>query len=202
MGNQKMFVSLIFPLIKIVGVLTFSLCEHLHVIKLLIAFNPYLSFVVSFFVLPVASSRRKQSHGFILFIRYEKVCFILPFLSLLVFLALLTVKLTIQVLGLSKEQLAARQVDFIDIAIPGKDCWSYLVGSCSMDFSKFKSSRTGRGPFPEGWQVGIFYMYHFCSYFCLMELWFVSFSVSSWQSPHIYYLIFTRGVYWAENESF
>ncbi|KAB1226133.1 Phosphatidylinositol transfer protein 1 [Morella rubra] len=43
------------------------------------------------------------------------------------------------VLGLSKEQLAARQVDFIDIAIPqGKDCWSYLVGSCSMDFSKFK----------------------------------------------------------------
>ncbi|KAF5470665.1 hypothetical protein F2P56_011163 [Juglans regia] len=54
--------------------------------------------------------------------------------------------------GLTKEQLAARQVEYIDIAIPGKDCWSYLVGNCSIDFSKFKSERTGRGPLAKGWQ--------------------------------------------------
>ncbi|XP_040993272.1 phosphatidylinositol transfer protein 1-like isoform X2 [Juglans microcarpa x Juglans regia] len=54
--------------------------------------------------------------------------------------------------GLSKEQLAARQVEYIDIAIPGKDCWSYLVGNCSIDFSKFKSARIDRGPLPKGWQ--------------------------------------------------
>ncbi|XP_042960188.1 phosphatidylinositol transfer protein 1-like isoform X1 [Carya illinoinensis] len=54
--------------------------------------------------------------------------------------------------GLTKEQLAARQVEYIDIAIPGKDCWSYLVGNCSIDFSKFKSKRTGHGPLTKGWQ--------------------------------------------------
>ncbi|XP_040993275.1 phosphatidylinositol transfer protein 1-like isoform X4 [Juglans microcarpa x Juglans regia] len=58
----------------------------------------------------------------------------------------------LQVHGLSKEQLAARQVEYIDIAIPGKDCWSYLVGNCSIDFSKFKSARIDRGPLPKGWQ--------------------------------------------------
>jgi hypothetical protein len=65
------------------------------------------------------------------------------------------VKLTNQVHGLSKEQLAARQVEYIDIAFPGSDCWSHLVGKCSVDFSKFKSARTGRGPLLKGWQVGI-----------------------------------------------
>ncbi|XP_042956974.1 phosphatidylinositol transfer protein 2-like isoform X2 [Carya illinoinensis] len=54
--------------------------------------------------------------------------------------------------GLSKEQLAARQVEYIDIDIPGKDCWSYVVGNCSIDFSKFKSARIDRGPLPKGWQ--------------------------------------------------
>lgn len=75
------------------------------------------------------------------------------------FLALSTVKLTNQVHNLTKEQLAARQVEYIDIAIPGKDCWCYLVGNCSIDFSKFKSERTGRGPLTKGWQVGIFCTY-------------------------------------------
>ncbi|XP_059431072.1 uncharacterized protein LOC132164556 [Corylus avellana] len=54
--------------------------------------------------------------------------------------------------GLSKEQLAARQVEYIDIAFPGSDCWSHLVGRCSLDFSKFKSARTGRGPLLKRWQ--------------------------------------------------
>ena len=66
-----------------------------------------------------------------------------------------TVKLTNQVHGLSKEQLAARQVEYIDIAFPGSDCWSHLVGKCNVDYSKFKSARTGRGPLLKGWQVGI-----------------------------------------------
>ncbi|XP_042956983.1 phosphatidylinositol transfer protein 1-like isoform X10 [Carya illinoinensis] len=61
-------------------------------------------------------------------------------------------KLINQVHGLSKEQLAARQVEYIDIDIPGKDCWSYVVGNCSIDFSKFKSARIDRGPLPKGWQ--------------------------------------------------
>lgn len=54
--------------------------------------------------------------------------------------------------GLSKKQLAARQVECIDISSPGKDGWSYLVGRCSVDFSNFKSARTGRGPLLKGWQ--------------------------------------------------
>lgn len=54
--------------------------------------------------------------------------------------------------GLSKEQLAARQVEIIDIASAARDYWSYVVGSNSLDFSNFRSSRTGRGPLLEGWQ--------------------------------------------------
>ncbi|KAM6578794.1 hypothetical protein CsatB_030631 [Cannabis sativa] len=55
--------------------------------------------------------------------------------------------------GLSKEQLAARQVEHIDIATLSTDYWSYMVGGGSVvDLSKFKSARTGRGPLLEGWQ--------------------------------------------------
>ncbi|XP_024026364.1 phosphatidylinositol transfer protein 2 [Morus notabilis] len=54
--------------------------------------------------------------------------------------------------GLSKEQLAARQVEFVDIASSSTDYWSYMVGSNSVDLSNFKSTRTGRGPLSEGWQ--------------------------------------------------
>ncbi|KAG4198257.1 hypothetical protein ERO13_A05G074866v2 [Gossypium hirsutum] len=54
--------------------------------------------------------------------------------------------------GLNKEQLAARQVEFIDITMPTTDYWSYAVGNGNFDFSTFKSEKTGRGPLLEGWQ--------------------------------------------------
>ncbi|KDP44117.1 hypothetical protein JCGZ_05584 [Jatropha curcas] len=54
--------------------------------------------------------------------------------------------------GLTKEQLAVRQVEYIDIASAETDYWSYAIGSNNMDFSKFKSLRTGRGPLLDGWQ--------------------------------------------------
>ncbi|XVF19509.1 hypothetical protein REPUB_Repub11eG0116700 [Reevesia pubescens] len=54
--------------------------------------------------------------------------------------------------GLNEEQLAARQVEIIDIASAATDYWSYAIGSCSFDFSKFKSAKTGRGPLLDGWQ--------------------------------------------------
>ncbi|KAA8543999.1 hypothetical protein F0562_021824 [Nyssa sinensis] len=54
--------------------------------------------------------------------------------------------------GLSEEQLATRQVEIIDIASTAKDYWSYIVGSSSIDLSKFESARTGRGPLLVGWQ--------------------------------------------------
>ncbi|XVF47114.1 hypothetical protein PTKIN_Ptkin03bG0083000 [Pterospermum kingtungense] len=54
--------------------------------------------------------------------------------------------------GLDEEQLAARQVELIDIASTATDYWSYAIGSSSFDFSKFKSVKTGRGPLLDGWQ--------------------------------------------------
>ncbi|KAL5581184.1 hypothetical protein UlMin_013626 [Ulmus minor] len=54
--------------------------------------------------------------------------------------------------GLNKEQLAAREVEVIDIASSSTDYWSYMVGTSSGDLSQFKSVRTGRGPLSEGWQ--------------------------------------------------
>ncbi|KAF3453084.1 hypothetical protein FNV43_RR03518 [Rhamnella rubrinervis] len=54
--------------------------------------------------------------------------------------------------GLSKEQLAARQVETIDIASSSTDYWSYMIGSNTVDISKFESVRTGRGPLSMGWQ--------------------------------------------------
>ncbi|KAK4772625.1 hypothetical protein SAY86_014400 [Trapa natans] len=54
--------------------------------------------------------------------------------------------------GLNKEQLAAKQVEIIDIASATTDYWSYIVGSNVVDFSKFESEKTGRGPLLEGWQ--------------------------------------------------
>lgn len=55
--------------------------------------------------------------------------------------------------ALTEEQLAARQVEIIDIASAPRDYWSHVVGRNNMDFSTFKSARTGRGPLLEGWQV-------------------------------------------------
>ncbi|XP_039004879.1 phosphatidylinositol transfer protein 1-like isoform X1 [Hibiscus syriacus] len=59
---------------------------------------------------------------------------------------------SINVHGLNKEQLKARQVEFIDITLPTTDYWSFAVGSSDFDFTKFKSEKTGRGPLLEGWQ--------------------------------------------------
>ncbi|XP_007015489.2 PREDICTED: phosphatidylinositol transfer protein 2 isoform X1 [Theobroma cacao] len=53
---------------------------------------------------------------------------------------------------LNEEQLAARQVETIDIASAATDYWSYAIGSNTFDFSKFKSAKTGRGPLLDGWQ--------------------------------------------------
>lgn len=58
--------------------------------------------------------------------------------------------------NLSKEQLAARQVEVLDIASTARDYWSYAIASNSIDFSKFKSKSTGRGPLLNSWQVCIF----------------------------------------------
>nr|XP_023884045.1 phosphatidylinositol transfer protein 1-like isoform X1 [Quercus suber] len=54
--------------------------------------------------------------------------------------------------GLSEEQLATREVEYIDIASTETNYWSYLVGNNNVDFTKFKSERAGRGPLLEGWQ--------------------------------------------------
>ncbi|XP_073156289.1 uncharacterized protein [Henckelia pumila] len=53
---------------------------------------------------------------------------------------------------LSKEQLAARQVEMIDIANDTSDYWSLVIGSSDFDFSQFQSARTGRGPLLDVWQ--------------------------------------------------
>ncbi|KAG2670322.1 hypothetical protein I3760_14G080500 [Carya illinoinensis] len=50
------------------------------------------------------------------------------------------------------EELEAREVEYIDIASSEGNYWSYLVGNNNVDFSVFKSARTGRGPLLEGWQ--------------------------------------------------
>lgn len=57
---------------------------------------------------------------------------------------------------MSKQQLAVRQVEPIDIATSATDYWSYAVGSNNIDFSNFRSEQTGRGPLCEGWQVCFF----------------------------------------------
>lgn len=54
--------------------------------------------------------------------------------------------------GLSKNELAAREVEILDIASATSDYWSYIIGTNDIDFSTFRSARTGRGPLLEGWQ--------------------------------------------------
>ncbi|KAK4370367.1 hypothetical protein RND71_009842 [Anisodus tanguticus] len=53
---------------------------------------------------------------------------------------------------LRKQQLAARQVEIIDIASAVSDYWSYIVGRSTEDLSNFKSARTGRGLLLNGWK--------------------------------------------------
>ncbi|KAG6432831.1 hypothetical protein SASPL_104419 [Salvia splendens] len=54
--------------------------------------------------------------------------------------------------GLTKEQLATRQVETLAIASDTRDYWSYIIGASNFDFSQFQSARTGRGPLLDGWQ--------------------------------------------------
>ncbi|RXI04520.1 hypothetical protein DVH24_038794 [Malus domestica] len=54
--------------------------------------------------------------------------------------------------GLSKAQLATRDVETVDIASSARDYWSHIVGTNNTDFSQFTSTKTGRGPLLEGWQ--------------------------------------------------
>ncbi|KAG0452411.1 hypothetical protein HPP92_025075 [Vanilla planifolia] len=53
---------------------------------------------------------------------------------------------------LSDELLAERKVEILDIASAAKDYWSKKVGTTKVDFSSFKSKRTGCGPLAKGWQ--------------------------------------------------
>lgn len=59
----------------------------------------------------------------------------------------------IQAHGLSGEQLAAREVEIIDIASVSRDYWSKAIGAPSVDLTAFKSQRTERGPLLKGWMV-------------------------------------------------
>ncbi|GAB2275062.1 hypothetical protein Dimus_009831 [Dionaea muscipula] len=53
---------------------------------------------------------------------------------------------------LTKDQLASRKVEVLDIASSARDHWSYLVGRCDTDLSNFRSKRTGRGPLLDRWR--------------------------------------------------
>ncbi|CAI9105188.1 OLC1v1004055C1 [Oldenlandia corymbosa var. corymbosa] len=54
--------------------------------------------------------------------------------------------------GLNKQELAATEVEMIDIASDTSDYWSYIIGRNNIDFSTFQSTRTSRGPLLAGWQ--------------------------------------------------
>lgn len=56
--------------------------------------------------------------------------------------------------GLNKEQLAIRQVEYLDITTISKDYWSKIIGANNIDLKSFKSQKTGRGPLLKGWMVG------------------------------------------------
>lgn len=58
---------------------------------------------------------------------------------------------------MNKEQLAAREVEIIDIASVSKDYWSKVIGANNVDLTTFKSERTGRGPLLKGWMVITFF---------------------------------------------
>ncbi|KAJ4816879.1 hypothetical protein LUZ62_029445 [Rhynchospora pubera] len=54
--------------------------------------------------------------------------------------------------GLNKEQLAIRQVEYLDISSISKDYWSRIIGANNIDLTNFKSQKTGRGPLQNGWK--------------------------------------------------
>ncbi|XP_021307053.1 phosphatidylinositol transfer protein 2 isoform X1 [Sorghum bicolor] len=53
--------------------------------------------------------------------------------------------------NLTSEQLAAREVEIIDIASISRDYWSKVIGAPNVDLTTFKSQRTERGPLLKGW---------------------------------------------------
>ncbi|XP_066395012.1 uncharacterized protein [Miscanthus floridulus] len=55
--------------------------------------------------------------------------------------------------NLTSEQLAAREVEIIDIASISRDYWSKVIGAPNVDLTTFKSQRTERGPLLKGWMV-------------------------------------------------
>ncbi|KAF8718658.1 hypothetical protein HU200_024957 [Digitaria exilis] len=53
--------------------------------------------------------------------------------------------------NLNSEQLAAREVEIIDIASMTRDYWSKMISAPNIDLTTFKSQRTERGPLLKGW---------------------------------------------------
>jgi hypothetical protein len=58
-----------------------------------------------------------------------------------------------QVHNLNSQQLAAREVEIIDIASISRDYWSKVISAPNVDLTTFKSQRTERGPLLKGWMV-------------------------------------------------
>uniref|UniRef100_A0A0E0KCA6 Phosphatidylinositol transfer protein N-terminal domain-containing protein n=1 Tax=Oryza punctata TaxID=4537 RepID=A0A0E0KCA6_ORYPU len=53
--------------------------------------------------------------------------------------------------NLTSEQLAAREVEIIDIASQSRDYWSKAISAPNVDLTAFRSQRTSRGPLLKGW---------------------------------------------------
>ncbi|XP_062215967.1 uncharacterized protein LOC133916347 [Phragmites australis] len=53
--------------------------------------------------------------------------------------------------NLTTEQLAAREVEIIDIASISRDYWSKVISAPNINLTTFKSQRTERGPLLKGW---------------------------------------------------
>ncbi|CAL4922143.1 unnamed protein product [Urochloa decumbens] len=53
--------------------------------------------------------------------------------------------------NLNSEQLAAREVEIIDIACISRDYWSKMISAPNVDLTAFKSQKTERGPLLKGW---------------------------------------------------
>ncbi|EEC75011.1 hypothetical protein OsI_11083 [Oryza sativa Indica Group] len=53
--------------------------------------------------------------------------------------------------NLTSEQLAAREVEVVDIALQSRDYWSKVISAPNVDLTAFRSQRTSRGPLLKGW---------------------------------------------------
>uniref|UniRef100_A0A0E0NTK6 Phosphatidylinositol transfer protein N-terminal domain-containing protein n=1 Tax=Oryza rufipogon TaxID=4529 RepID=A0A0E0NTK6_ORYRU len=53
--------------------------------------------------------------------------------------------------NLTSEQLAAREVEVVDIASQSRDYWSKVISAPNVDLTAFRSQRTSRGPLLKGW---------------------------------------------------